>query len=301
MVLIRRRIRPNSLFSNLTGLVSNNARLELVGSGISHSLSPKVWNKIFEILDVPFTYGLRDIDESGLDAVLNDLRSGNLWGVHVTMPYKQWAFSVADVQSEAVAITGVSNSLKFQDGSIISSNTDVESARILLKEHKGQSLERILILGAGATAASLVLAALDFSDNVSISNRNDARTDELIKRDWPKKVHKVLWEDRETATKDVGLIVNTTSCGLVNDDSPLRYWPDNSSADLYDLIYRPQLTMLQEQAKSSSGLVVDGLSHLQGHIEATMQTLGLELEDELTLRNFMTESAGRPPLRWERP
>lgn len=277
------------------------ARLELVGRGISHSLSPKAWNRIFELLDVPFTYGLRDIDESGLAAVIDDLRSGHLLQVHVTMPYKQWAYSVAQDRSEEVAITGVSNSLSCRNGVIVSSNTDVESARILLQEHKGQSLERILILGAGATAASLTLAALDFSDSVYVANRNDARTDELIKRDWPKKVHKVFWQDRETAAKDVGLIVNTTSCGLVTQDSPLRYWPADSSADLYDLIYRPKLTMIQEQAKTSSGVVVDGLSHLQGHIEATMNNLGLALADQLALRNIMTEIAGHPPLRWEKP
>jgi hypothetical protein len=160
---------------------------------------------------------------------------------------------------------------------------------------------KVLILGAGATASSLTLAALDFSDHVSVTNRNDARTDELIKRDWPKKVHKVLWEDRETAAKEVGLIVNTTSVGLVNDDSPLRYWPENSSADLYDLIYRPKLTMIQEQAKASSGVVVDGLSHLQGHIEATMNVLGISLADPRALHNIMSDIAGRPPLRWEKP
>ena len=276
-------------------------RLELVGRGISHSLSPKAWNKIFQILDIPFTYGLRDIEENGLNGVIDDLRSGHLLQVHVTMPYKQWAYSVAEDRSEEVAITGVSNSLSCRDGVIVSSNTDVESARILMREHSGQSLERVLILGAGATAASLTLAALDFSDNVYVANRNDARTDELIKRDWPKKVNKVLWEDRETTAKDVGLIVNTTSVGLINEDSPLRYWPTNSSADLYDLIYRPKLTLIQEQAKGSSGVVVDGLSHLQGHIEATMNTLGLALADKLALRNIMTEIAGRPPLRWEKP
>jgi shikimate 5-dehydrogenase len=156
-------------------------------------------------------------------------------------------------------------------------------------------------LTAGATAASLTLAALDFSDHVSVTNRNDARTDELIKRDWPKKVHKVLWEDREKAAKESGLIVNTTSVGLVNDDSPLRYWPENSSADLYDLIYRPKLTMIQEQAKASSGVVVDGLSHLQGHIEATMNVLGISLADPRALHNIMSDIAGRPPLRWEKP
>ena len=276
-------------------------RLELVGRGISHSLSPKAWNKIFEILDIPYTYGLRDIEENGLDGVIDDLRRGHLLQVHVTMPYKQWAYSVAEDRSEEVAITGVSNSLSCRDGVIVSSNTDVESARILMREHSGQSLERVLILGAGATAASLTLAALDFSDNVYVSNRNDARTDELIKRDWPKKVKKVLWEDRETTAKDVGLIVNTTSVGLINEDSPLRYWPANSSADLYDLIYRPKLTLIQEQAKASSGVVVDGLSHLQGHIEATMNTLGLALADKFALRNIMTQIAGRPPLRWEKP
>lgn len=276
-------------------------RLELVGRGISHSLSPKAWNKIFEILDIPFTYGLRDIEENCLNGVIDDLRSGHLLQVHVTMPYKQWAYSIAEDRSDEVAITGVSNSLSCRDGVIVSGNTDVESARILMREHSGQSLERVLILGAGATAASLTLAALDFSDNVYVSNRNDARTDELIKRDWPKKVNKVLWEDRETTAKDVGLIVNTTSVGLINEDSPLRYWPTNSSADLYDLIYRPKLTLIQEQAKASSGVVVDGLSHLQGHIEATMNTLGLALADKLALRNIMTEIAGRPPLRWEKP
>jgi shikimate dehydrogenase len=275
-------------------------RMELVGRGIGHSASPGMWNRIFDEVSAEVTYGLRDVDEAELPAAVDDLRTGVVDTFHVTMPYKEWAFGVSGTYGEDVRATGVANGLTMRDSVIEGVNTDVAAARLLLAEAP-RRVRRALVLGAGATGASLLLAVTEIAEDVYLTNRTPERSSRLAGRAWPHQVTAVPWHEREKCAREVDLVVNTTPCGLTTPDSPLRTWTAGPDALLYDLIYQRELTPLQVQAAAAGVRTVDGLSHLQAHAEATLSRLGIAPPPVGTLRQIMTDVGARPPLRWDRP
>lgn len=274
-------------------------RIELVGRGIQHSASPGMWRRIFEATSSPFTYGLRDVERHELPSVLADLRAGRLARIDVTMPYKTWAFHVADTQEPDVRLTGVVNGLTLRDGRLEGINTDLSAARALLADAP-LPVRTALVLGAGATASSLLMATSEVATHVYVANRTLERSQPLVERPWPGAVSTVPWEDREDCARTVDLVVNTTPCGLTTPASPLRAWTPGSDALLYDLIYRPTATQLQMQAAAAGARMVDGLTHLLAHAKVTMSRLAMATPDDDTLRKIMGAVAGRPPLHWER-
>lgn len=273
-------------------------RLELLGQGIQHSASPGMWNRIFAATASDATYGLRDIGSDGLMPALDDLRSGAVAGYQVTMPFKQWAYEVAERRSPDVRRSRVANGLAVEDGRVVALNTDVSAARLLLGELPERP-KRVLVLGAGATGTSLALASSEVAGEVFVANRSPERSRWMAGLDWPHRVQAVAWEDRETCAADVDVIVNATSCGLTTNASPLRSWTAGDVA-LYDLIYRPEPTELQRQAADADAVIVDGLAHLQAHAEVTIPQLGLPVLAVGELRDIMAAALGRHPLRWER-
>lgn len=274
-------------------------RIELVGQGIQHSASPGMWRRIFEATSSPFTYGLRDVDRGELPSVLADLRSGRLARVDVTMPYKTWAFDAAETHEPDAAVTGVANGLAVRDGLLVGMNTDAAAARALLADAP-VPVRTALVLGAGATASSLLLATSEVAEHVYVANRTLERSAVLVERSWPGAVSALPWEDREECAHGVDLLVNTTPCGLTTPASPLRTWAPAPEALLYDLIYQPTATAMQLQAAAAGVRMVDGLTHLLAHAKVTMPWLGVTPPAEDRLRQIMAAVAGRPPLQWER-
>lgn len=273
-------------------------RIELVGHDIQHSASPGMWRRIFDATSTASTYALRDVERHELPAVLADLREGRLSRVDVTMPYKPWAFAVADTHTADTRMTGVANGLALRDGLLEAVNSDVAAARALL-EVAPVPVRTALVLGAGATASSLVLATSEVASNVFVANRTLERGRELAARDWPTAVSAVPWDAREECARGVDLVVNTTPCGLVTELSPLREWTSGSHALLYDLIYGAAPTQLQRQAAAAGARMVDGLTHLLAHARVTLRRLGSASPPDDVLRTIMFEVAGRSPLQWE--
>jgi shikimate dehydrogenase len=271
--------------------------MALLGRGIQHSLSPRMWEGLFAATSSGGTYKLRDVEEAGLGVALDDLRSGVVTTFHVTMPYKSWAYRVAEQHEDStVSLTRVVNGLVMKDGLIEGSNTDVKAARILLSELP-KPPERVLVIGAGATAASLVCAVNEVASSVVIVNRTDDTSRALADRDWTSRTEAGLWSDRESHAQDADLIVNTAPFGLTIDATPIALWPND--ALLYDLIYGPNYTPLQLRSASAGARVVDGLAHLQAHVEACLQAGNLETPDAELLENIMYKAAGRRPARWD--
>jgi shikimate dehydrogenase len=215
------------------------------------------------------------------------------------MPYKGWAFRVSESYGDDVRATGVANGLSMRDGVIEGVNTDVAAARLLLAEAP-RRVRRALVLGAGATGASLLQAVTEVAEVVHLTNRTPERGDRLAARPWASPVTVVPWREREQCAREVDLVVNTTPCGLTTSDSPLRTWTSGPDALLYDLIYRREPTPLQVQAAAAGVRTVDGLSHLQAHAEATLSRSGISPPPAAKLRQIMTDVGSRPPLRWHR-
>jgi shikimate dehydrogenase len=269
----------------------------LIGQEISHSLSPAMWNHLFERTGRPIRYGLRDVDANGLARVLEELGSGSVLAANVTMPHKAWAASIADELDDAARNTGAVNLL--QPGSaMIGSNTDVSGARALL-EDRGP-FETVLVLGAGGTATALLESLVGLVTGVVIANRTGTRADTLAASYAGRfaKVEVIDWEDRDSESSGADLVVNTVPMVATSPVDVARLKP---KALVYDVMYRNEPTALQQAAAERGLLTADGLAHLAAQAIASLTLLGFDQGESVWLTEGLELATKRPVIAWGEP
>jgi shikimate dehydrogenase len=269
----------------------------LIGQQISHSLSPAMWNHLFERTGRSLTYGLRDVDAHGLAEVLEELKSGSVLAANITMPHKAWAASVADVLDEAAKNTGAVNLL--QPGpKMLGSNTDVAGAHALLEPHG--PFDEVLILGAGGTATALLESLVGFAGHVVVANRTRARADSLAASYAGRfaSVKVIDWEARGTAVPSVDLVVNTVPTVSA---SPIDVTGLRPGCLVYDVIYRTEQTVFQRAVAEQGLAIADGLAHLAAQAIASLPLLGFDTAESAWLAEGLELATERPVLAWGEP
>ena len=87
-------------------------RAAVLGSPVSHSLSPVLHNAAYAALNLNHSYSAIETKEPELGAFLDSVDSQWL-GVSLTMPLKEVAFEFADSCDELAKLTGAINTLVF--------------------------------------------------------------------------------------------------------------------------------------------------------------------------------------------
>lgn len=155
-------------------------RAAVLGSPISHSLSPALHNAAYAALGLSqWSYGRREVTADQLAGVVDEL--DDEWrGLSLTMPLKEAAFDVVATVTTIARDAGAINTLvRRDDGQWDGHNTDVVGIVRAVEqvEHEG----RATILGSGATSrsAALALAELEVRD-VFVAARNAEASQELV-------------------------------------------------------------------------------------------------------------------------
>lgn len=163
------------------------AELAVLGSPIAHSKSPAIHAAAYEVLGLPWNYGRHEVEAVELASFL--AQCGPDWrGLSLTMPLKEEAGRLATVVDPVASESGVVNTLfritSAPDGSPqwAGFNTDVAGlARAL--EGAGLDASATVVLGAGATAVSAVLAARTLgATQIAVAARRPEAASELADR-----------------------------------------------------------------------------------------------------------------------
>lgn len=154
-------------------------RLAVWGDPIGHSKSPALHAAAYAVLGLDWEYGRRQVDADGLSDALSEL--GDDWrGLSLTMPLKEAAFRAAQLSDAHAELTGAVNTLLLGDR-IEGFNTDVGGIVDALAEAGTSSTDAVRILGAGATAASALVAVSDLgATRVEVLARRPERAAALI-------------------------------------------------------------------------------------------------------------------------
>ncbi|RKQ94461.1 shikimate dehydrogenase [Mycolicibacterium mucogenicum 261Sha1.1M5] len=162
------------------------AQLGVLGSPISHSKSPAIHTAAYGVLGLPWQYGRTELDAAGLEPFLAGL--GPEWrGFSLTMPLKEEAARLAATVDPVAAASGVVNTLvrvaPGESGAAWAGfNTDVAGlARAI--QNAGLDAGATVVLGAGATAVSAVLAARSLgAERIAIAARRPEAAQNLATR-----------------------------------------------------------------------------------------------------------------------
>lgn len=277
--------------------------LGVVGDPLGHSLSPIVHNNALRKLGsndlyVPFT-----VPKGMLGKFLSSHSFLGIKGLSVTIPHKEEACALATRRSAEVESTGSANTLVFQeDGSIDAHNTDYDAVldSILggLKNHPGGwSLKgkRVLVLGAGGVARSVVHGLSSRGSEVRLAARTRERA-ESIASAIPCEV--VDWDKRHGEPADV--VVNCTPVGMHPnaEESPLEGSFIAPPMVVMDTIYNPDATLLVRQAREKGAVAVTGLDMFIAQAAAQFKLFtGEEPPVDLmrqVARNALSARLGKP-------
>jgi shikimate dehydrogenase len=140
-------------------LTTHTRRAAVLGSPISHSLSPPLHRAAYRALGLSqWSYGEHEVQQWQLRGFVAQL--GPQWaGLSLTMPLKEAALEVADEVSDLARQVGAVNTLvRRPDGGWNGENTDVYGVSQALGEAGCVHVNDALVLGSGATARAVVAA-----------------------------------------------------------------------------------------------------------------------------------------------
>lgn len=254
--------------------ITGHTRLTgLLGSPVSHSISPLMHNEAFRLLGLDYAYLCFDVGEDALEDAVKGLRTLNTRGWNCTMPDKQRMCELCDSLSPAARMIGAVNTVVNENGILTGHNTDGIGYMMAVKEAGFDIIgKNMTLLGAGGAATAIaVQAALDGVKTLYIFNRRGRSWEHAVQLtdtiNADTSCHAVLFDLADTKAlakclDESSLLTNGTSVGMAPRESECIL-ADGSLLHpelvVSDIIYNPRKTRLMQIAESKGCPTFNGL------------------------------------------
>jgi shikimate dehydrogenase len=235
-------------------------RCAVLGTPIAHSLSPVLHRAAYAEAGLDWTYDAVEVDEAGLPAFLDSLDDS--WrGLSLTMPLKRAVVPLLDAMSSRAALAAAANTVVLADGHRTGHNTDIGGAAAALRERWDGPVDRALVLGGGATSASVLLALADLGcAEATLVVREPARAEEtvaaVLRHATPPAVE--VLRAAGVAPRPVDVLVSTVPDEA---EEPLLDWVRHAGV-VFEVRYHPWPTPLARAALDAGRPLVGGLDLL---------------------------------------
>jgi shikimate dehydrogenase len=230
----------------------------------SHSRSPLIHNYWIKQHKLDAEYRREAVPSGAFADFVGNLRANGYVGANITVPHKEAALKLSEPDDRARAV-GAANTLWYDDSRLRSTNTDVEGFLANLDAATpgwDRGLSTAVVLGAGGGARAVIFALLAREvGRVYVINRTAARAKALQKK-FGARVQVAGWEETTGLLGGAGLLVNSTTLGMVGQPAlefNLRCPP---SLVVADLVYDPLATALLASARARGLRTADGLGML---------------------------------------
>lgn len=237
----------------------------VIGWPIAQSRSPLIHQTWLKELGLQGAYEKYAVKPEDLQHFIQKLQQNGFAGLNLTIPHKQSILPLVDDITDDARAIGAANTIWFEGDKLIGGNTDAYGFVTHLKESAPlwqPELPAVLLGAGGACRAVIHALQQEGVKNIILTNRTAERAAELA-RDFGPSVQTLAWSDRNLALDEAGLLVNTTSLGMVGKPSleiDISGMP--KKAVVYDIVYAPLETPLLKAAKTANLSTVDGLGML---------------------------------------
>ena len=223
----------------------------VIGNPIAHSLSPKLHNYWIKKNNIDAVYDKKQLNESDIEEIINEVKNGKIDGINVTVPFKKSVIPFLDkltpLANETRSVNTIYKEKENGIDTVVGDNTDVGGFKQSLEYiNYNVKNKKVFILGAGGVVPSILKALEKLKvSKVYISNRTKEKAKDL-------ESHYKISLGLETLdwgqSPDFDIIINATSLGLKNSDKiELDYNKYKSKFFekkklFYDVIYNPSKT-----------------------------------------------------------
>ncbi len=246
----------------------------ILGFPLSHTLSPLIHNTLFSEYKQNSVYLVFEKEHPDKFSLFKEKGLIKIYGLSVTIPHKEWAYTISDECDETGKSMEAANTLVYnqEENSILSFNTDGMGAVRAILEAKKNFLDLgkdILIVGSGGSARGISYALLKsgFSNKIVIAARNEEKAKDIVHA-----LNSVRPLSSEYSTignsikdnKRFYLIINTTPVGMKGKTDSILL-PDeffNKNQLVFDIVYNPSKTPMVVSALKAGAKVVPGYEML---------------------------------------
>ncbi|HWH26145.1 MAG TPA: shikimate dehydrogenase [Pseudolysinimonas sp.] len=246
----------------MTEASDGRRQLAVLGSPISHSQSPVLHRAAYAVLGLPWSYEPREVRDRELSSFLGGLDES--WqGLSLTMPLKREVLPLLDTRSSLVDVVGGANTVLLVDG-VHGFNTDVGGIVAAFREAGVETLRDVHILGAGATAASMLAAVSQLGATRAVVSARDPEKVASLRA-----VADAVGLELEARALGVAVAVGQAPSAVVStlpggaaDALPEFALAVRRESVLFDVAYAPWPSALARSWHEAHGTVIQGLSML---------------------------------------
>ena len=243
----------------------------VVANPIKHSISPFIHNRAFEATAINGAYVAWEIEAGDLAETVANIRRYQMFGINLSMPYKEQVIPYLDELSDEARLIGAVNTVVNHNGTLIGYNTDGKGFFKSLPSFT-ISDKKMTILGAGGAAKSILAQAiLDGVSQISVFVRSSSMEKtrpylEKIQNTTGFRVDLLALEDVQDLQDSItraDLLVNATSVGMDGSSQPIPtsiVLPEKLM--VADVIYQPFETPFLKWARNQGNQSINGLGML---------------------------------------
>jgi shikimate dehydrogenase len=229
-----------------------------------HSRSPLIHNYWIKQHKLDAEYRREAVPPEKFAEFITHLHEHGYIGANITVPHKEPALKLSEPDERARAV-GAANTLWYKDGRLRSTNTDVEGFLANLDAVTpgwDRGLSTAVVLGAGGGARAVVYALITREvERVYVINRTKEKAQALRKK-FGSAVQVAGWDETTGLLGGAGLLVNTTTLGMVGQPPLELNLRCPASLVVADIVYAPLVTGLLASARARGLRTADGLGML---------------------------------------
>ncbi len=257
-------------------MINSNTNVAcLIGSPVSHSLSPIIHNSIYQFTNRNMVYLSFDVKPTEVADFVAAVKSLDIKAFNITMPNKEVMLKhVDEIVGNHKSINTVRHD-KNTDKLIATSTDSLGFLHLLNKNEVDTNGKTIVIIGSGSTS-SIVIESIrkhnaqdNGNSNIIITARTEKKLKQLAEKE---NCEYVLLENIDTI-KNIDILINTTPLGMhsYKDNFENFHFLHNVVKDgfVIDCIYNPWSTKLLEKARDKNLHAINGIDMLLGQAFAS--------------------------------
>lgn len=247
----------------------------VIGDPINHSLSPNMHSAAFRDLNMDCSYIAYRIPRDELEDGIEALKRIGIAGFNVTVPHKISLMKHLDKTDESCSVIGAVNTVVNTGGSLKGYNTDMDGFLDPFRKRNIRIRDsRVLLLGAGGAARAIAAAfAKEHAGHITIANRTPANAQALCGFSARLGLEAAVMDlgQAGTAAARHDIIVNATTIGLKNEQSPMSFDGVDEDTTVCDIVYMPMNTDFLKKARGKNARIIHGYEMLLGQAARSFQ------------------------------
>lgn len=222
-------------------------------AGSIGGMGVKMHNSAFKHMNLPYTYV--SFEPENVEDTIRAMRNFGIRGLGVTMPFKQAIIPYLDELDSVAQEIGAINTILNEDGKLKGYNTDCYGAITTLLEATDLTDKKVVVLGAGGAARTIIWGLLKYTKDIVVYNNN-----QLKGKDVAATFDVVFAGDIGLVSSDIpyDILINCTSVGFKSSETIITADKIRPNTVVLDVVFLPTSTTFLKEAKLVGCVTLSG-------------------------------------------